>query len=100
MLALGGKKKKKGYSVASLWNFALAIVILGVVVLVGAIILTNFQAATTANTYAYNLTGKALKGLNEFGNWFKILVIAGIAGVVLVLIIMYLVPRMGSSRQA
>jgi hypothetical protein len=96
------KKKSKGFSMSFLWQFAMALVVLGIVTAVGAIILSNFRTTicpVTGNcvdnvSYQFNLTTKAIEGVGEFGNWFKIIAIAGIAGVVLGLVLMFLVPKM------
>jgi len=71
-----------------LTDLAIGIVVLGIVVSVGATILINVRDTSTANTTAYNLADDAATGIAEYGNWFKIIVIVGVAAVVLSLIFM------------
>ena len=71
-----------------LTDLALGIIVLGIVVTVGATILINVRDTSTAATTPYNLSDKAAIGLAEYGNWFKIIVIVGVAAVVLSLIFM------------
>ena len=72
----------------NLSDFAIAIVVLGIVASVGSTILVNVRDTNTANNIAYNLADDAATGLAEYGNWFKILVIVAVAAVVLGLIFM------------
>lgn len=78
--------EKKG--MVDLTDLAIGIVVLGIVVSVGATILINVRDTSTANTTSYNLSDKAAIGLGEYGNWFKIIVIVGVAAVILGLIFM------------
>jgi len=75
-------------SAVDLTDLAIGIVVLGIVVTVGATILINVRDTNTAGSTAYNLSDKAATGLAEYGNWFKIIVIVGVAAVVLSLIFM------------
>lgn len=75
-------------SAVDLTDLALGIVVLGIVVAVGATILVNVRDTNTADTIAYNLAEDAATGLAEYGNWFKIIVIVGVAAVILALIFM------------
>ena len=75
-------------SAVDLTDLAIGIVVLGITVSVGATVLINVRDTNTAGTTAYNLSDKAALGINEYGNWFKILVIVGVAAVVLSLIFM------------
>ncbi len=80
-----------------LTDLAIGIVVLGIVVSVGATVLINVRDTNTANTAAYNVADKAATGLAEYGNWFKIIVIVGVAAVVLSLIFMAFGRGTGSS---
>jgi len=71
-----------------LTDLAIGIVVLGIIVSVGATILINVRDTNTAATTAWNVSDKAATGLAEYGNWFKIIVIVGVAAVVLSLIFM------------
>ena len=59
-----------------------------IVVTVGATILINVRDTNTASTASYNVANAAATGLAEYGNWFKIIVIVGVAAVILSLIFM------------
>ena len=76
------------HSAVDLTDLAIGIVVLGIVVSVGATILINVRDTSTAGTISYNLSEKAAIGIAEYGNWFKIIVIVGVAAVVLSLIFM------------
>ena len=78
-----------------LTDLAIGIVVLGIVVSVGATILINVRDTNTADTTAYNLADDAATGIAEYGNWFKIIVIVGVAAVVLSLIFMAFGQRSG-----
>lgn len=65
---------------------AIAIVVLGITVAVGATILTNVRDVNSVNSVAYNVSNSASLGLGEFSNWYKIIVIVGIAAGILGLI--------------
>lgn len=71
-----------------LTDLAIGIVVLGIVVAVGANVLINVRNTNTTDDTAYNLANKAAVGLAEYGNWFKTIVIVGVAAVVLSLIFM------------
>jgi hypothetical protein len=75
-------------SAVDLTDLALGIVVLGIVVSVGATILVNVRDTNTANSISYNVADDAATGLAEYGNWFKIIVIVGVAAVILALIFM------------
>ncbi len=75
-------------SAVDLTDLALGIVVLGIVVSVGATILVNVRDTNTSGSISYNLSDKAAQGLSEYGNWFKIIVIVGVAAVILALIFM------------
>ena len=81
-------KLKYKSSAVDLTELAVGIVVLGVVVSVGATVLINIRDTNTANSSAWNVSQSAAVGLGEYGNWFTILVIVGIAAVVLSLIFM------------
>jgi len=78
-------------------SFAISIVVLGITVSIGATVLINVRDTQTASSTAWNLSDKAATGLAEYGNWFKILVIVGVAAVVLGLIFIAFKPGQGSS---
>jgi hypothetical protein len=68
---------------------AVAFVVLVMIVSVGALILTNFQANITDTTgTAYLTVGKGLTSLSDFGGWFGTLV-AVLIGAVLIGMVLY-----------
>lgn len=84
-----------------LTDLAIGLVVLGIVVSVGATILINvrdnrYELSATCNTTSgvytgcpdYELADNAAGGLAEYGNWFDIIVIVGVAAVILSLIFM------------
>lgn len=85
-------------SAVDLTDLAIGIVVLGIVVSVGATILINVRDTNVTNTagcnatdtsecsVSYNVANDAAVGLAEYGNWFKIIVIVGVAAVILSLI--------------
>jgi len=86
---------KQKTSAVDLTDLAIGIVVLGIVVSIGATILLNVRDTNTENDTAYNLAGSAATGLAEYGNWFDIIVIVGVAAVILSLIFMAFGRRAG-----
>jgi len=82
-------------SAVDLTDLAIGIVVLGIVVSVGATVLVNVRDTNDTDGIAYNLAGDAATGLAEYGNWFNIIVIVGVAAVVLSLIFMAFGGRTG-----
>ena len=81
----------------NLSEFAIAIVTLGIVVAVGSTVLIGVRDTNTSGDSAYNLANSAATGIAEYGNWFKVLVIVAIAGVILGLIFMSFGRNTGSA---
>ena len=83
-------------------GLAISIIILGIVTSIGATILLNIRDTNTntsaGRTIAYNLSNDAAEGLGEYGNWFSILVIVGIAAVILGLIFLAFRPGQTSGN--
>ena len=77
---------KQKQNAVDLTDLAIGILVLGIVVTIGSTILLNVRDTNTANDIAYNLAGDAATGIAEYGNWFDIIVIVGIAGLILSLI--------------
>ena len=80
------KSKQKG-NVSALQGYALALVVLVIIVAVGAQILGKIQATQTASTTEYNTTTKGLTAMSQFGDWFSIIVIIVIAVVIIALLL-------------
>lgn len=79
---------KQKSSAVDLTDLAIGIVVLGIVVSIGSTVLINVRDTNTTNDTAYNLADDAASGLAEYGNWFDIIVIVGVAAVILSLIFM------------
>ena len=86
-------------SAVDLTDLAIGIVVLGIVVSIGATILLNVRDTNTTNDTAWNLSNSAATGLAEYGNWFDIIVIVGVAAVILSLIFMAFGRRSGAGRE-
>ena len=70
-----------------LTDLAIGIVVLGIVVSIGATVLINVRDTNSdLNGSSWNVANDAAIGLAEYGNWFKIIVIVGVAAVILSLI--------------
>ena len=82
------QKLMQKHSAVDLTDLAIGIVVLGIVVSIGATILLNVRDTNTVGDTAYNLSNAAATGLAEYGNWFTIVVIVGIAAVIIALIFM------------
>ena len=88
---------QKQKSAVDLTDLAIGIVVLGIVVSIGATILINVRDTNTPSDISYNLAEDAATGLAEYGNWFDIIVIVGVAAVILSLIFMAFGRRGGTS---
>jgi hypothetical protein len=75
-------------SAVDLTDLAIGIVVLGIVVSIGATILLNVRDTNNSGDTAWNVSNSAATGLAEYGNWFTIIVIVGVASVILALIFM------------
>lgn len=105
-------KMKK--NAVDLTDLAIGIVVLGIVVTIGATILlnvrdTNYELSATCNDTsgihtgcdsAWQLGDSAATGIAEYGNWFDIIVIVGVAGVILSLIFMAFGRRDGQGSMS
>ena len=94
-----------------LTDLAIGIVVLGIVVTIGATILLNVRdinyelaegCNATSGNYtlcddAYQVADSAATGIAEYGNWFDIIVIVGVAAVILSLIFMAFGRRGGGT---
>lgn len=79
--------RMKGQTVSSLAGGAIALVVLVVVIAVGAQILGTIQDTQTVNTTEHNTTAEGLKAMDEFANWFTIIVLVIIAVVIIGLLL-------------
>ena len=84
-------------SAVDLTDLAIGIVVLGITVSIGATVLLNVRDTNTEDDTAWNLADSAATGLAEYGNWFTIIVIVGVAAVILSLIFMAFGRRGGGT---
>jgi len=97
-------------SAVDLTDLAIGIVVLGIIVTIGATVLvnvrdTNYELSATCNETSgvytgcpgYEVANDAATGLAEYGNWFNIIVIVGVAAVVLSLIFLAFGGRSGAN---
>jgi len=84
-------------SAVDLTDLAIGIVVLGITVSIGATVLLNVRDTNTDSDTAWNLADSAATGLAEYGNWFTIIVIVGVAAVILSLIFMAFGRRGGGT---
>lgn len=74
---------------------ALLIIVAVIGVSVGAQVLGQIQGSQDPNSAEYNITGKGLEALGQFGDWFGVIVIVVIAVIVIGLVLMLSVIRQG-----
>jgi hypothetical protein len=74
--------KKRGLD-AGMTATALSLGILVIVLGVVATVLTTVQGTQTADTTAYNVTGKGLAGMKTFSDFIPVLVVIAILGIVI-----------------
>lgn len=88
-------KMFKGYTISNLIPLSIAFVVLAFVISMGASILSDLQGQQTADSTAYNITGKGLESLTTFGNWLPTLAIVVITAVIIG-VLMYYLGRVGT----
>jgi len=79
--------RKKGLTLSALQGAGLAMVVLVIIIAVGAQILGTIRDTQTSGSYEYNTTTAGLDAMEEFGNWFTIIVLVLIAVVIIALLI-------------
>lgn len=60
---------KKGMSLGEVPNAVIMLVLVGIVLTVGSIILTDLQADQTSGSGAYNASSNSIEGLEEVSSW-------------------------------
>lgn len=83
---------KKG-QMAFLQSFVVGLVVAGVLLTIGAYVTSEVQGQMTSGTRAYLAGGNATLALGDIAGWLPIVGIAGIAGVILTLILVYVAGR-------
>ena len=82
--------------VRQLGAMGLVVVVAAIILSLGASILTSLQGQQTANTVAYNITGKGLTGLVTFGDWIPLIALVVVASIVIGVIVTYMSRASGS----
>lgn len=77
----------KGLAVSSLQAGAISLVVLVIVVAIGAEIISGVGDTTDADTVERNATDEGLDAMDEFSNWFTIIVLVIIAVVIIGLLL-------------
>jgi len=79
--------RKKGMTLNALQGAGLSMVVLVIIIAVGAQILGTIQDTQTENSTEFNTTKAGLEAMDEFSNWFTIIVLVLIAVVIIALLI-------------
>jgi len=87
---------KKG-QLGNLTGNVVALVVIAIVIAFGTLILVEDQDEVASidaeNTTAYNATGSGIEAMGTFGDWLPIISVVVVAGVILMLLFAYLMPR-------
>lgn len=85
---------KKAQSPTNFLNvLAIGIVVAGVLTTVGAYVVAQVQSKMTAGTAAHQAAGNATLALRDMAEWFPIVAIVGVAGVILGFVVLYIAGR-------
>ena len=79
--------RKKGMTLNALQSAGLSMVVLVFIIAVGAQILGTIRDTQTENSTEFNTTTAGLEAMDEFSNWFTIIVLVLIAVVIIALLI-------------
>jgi type II secretory pathway component PulF len=83
-------KKMRGTVISHIGPVALSVVVAVFIVAMGAQMLGQLQDTQTGNTTEYNVTQAGLEGLGMFGDWWGIIILAVIIGIVVGVLFQYL----------
>lgn len=83
---------KRG-QMAFLQTFVVGLVVCGVLITIGAYVVAEVQGQMTSGTTAYLAAGNATSALGSVAEWLPIVGIAGVAGVILTLVLVYVGGR-------
>lgn len=78
-------KSKKGIS--ELAGAGLGVGVFAIILAVVALILVEFQGQTTADTTAYNITGKGIDALWTLAKFMGVIALAVVAGYLIVVVV-------------
>ena len=83
------KKKAQSFTIESMSQIGIALVVTAVTLGIGATILSNIQAGQTVNTVAYNATNFGLQGVNTLASYQTTVALVAAAAVVLGIIFVF-----------
>ena len=89
---------KLGYDVADLAPLAVVFVILGIVISMGALILTKMNESSSVTGTANTVLTNAITSMKDFSGWFSILVIIIIAAIIIGIVMKYFSGLGGGRR--
>jgi len=90
--------KRKGNALSTIGPVALTLVIAIFVVSMGATILGKLKDTQTSGTAEYNITDKGITGLGQFGDWWTVIVLAVILGIIVFVLYAYLGGALGGRK--
>ena len=67
----------------NLTGLAWALVIFGIIIGLGALVVSEFQGQMTPDSDAYNATGEALAGIGDLAGWTGTIVLIGVVVVII-----------------
>lgn len=78
-------KDKRG-QLGNLQGIIITLVVIGIVLGVGFLVLTEFQGSMTEGSEAYNATGEVVEALTKVPTWLGVIVIIAIVGILLAIL--------------
>lgn len=78
-------KDKRG-QLGNLQGIIITLVVIGIVLGVGFLVLTEFQTSMEADSEAYNATGDVVEALTKVPTWLGVIVIIAIVGILLAIL--------------
>lgn len=78
-------KDKRG-QLGNLQGIIITLVVIGIVLGVGFLVLTEFQTSMDADSEAYNATGDVVEALTKVPTWLGVIVIIAIVGILLAIL--------------
>lgn len=76
---------KKG-QLGNLQGIIITLVVIGIVLGVGFLVLTEFQGSMDEGTSAYNATGEVVTALEKVPTWLGVIVIIAVVGILLAIL--------------
>lgn len=78
-------KDKRG-QLGNLQGIIITLVVIGIVLGVGFLVLTEFQDSMVTDSEAYNATGDVVEALTKVPTWLGVIVIIAIVGILLAIL--------------